>query len=69
MISRSALKEFARSLGFDPADVKRIEITPHLVTVTTYQKRDENGHRYAVGDGVATVTTEIRVQRDEEAST
>lgn len=61
-VPRAVITDLVEALGFAPDDVCRLEITPRIVSVTTF-RLDESGHRFAVdGTRPATVTTEIRIE-------
>lgn len=47
-------------LGLDIADVYRIEMAGNHVTVTEFQC-NEDGHKFAVGDEIATVTYHMEI--------
>lgn len=59
-VSREAVKSFAAALGFDPVDVRSIEIGANTVTVTTY-RRDADGRPIADGPRVAVAITDIPI--------
>jgi hypothetical protein len=53
---------FVESLGPSLDDTASVLIKPDVITVTQY-RRNAAGQRFAVGDRVATVATEIRIER------
>lgn len=66
-ITYAQLAHFAEQiLGVaDTSDVQSIQIESGGITVVEL-RNDEQGHRYAVGDDVATVTTLIAIDRKEQ---
>ena len=67
-ISRTELFAFIRTLGGNPYDTRRVEITPSGVEVTTF-RRDERGHLVGVdGDAATDITTIAIVGSDGDQS-
>lgn len=58
----AAVAQFIEGLGVDVDGVREVPITRDAVTVTE-NRRDEQGHFFAVGSAPASVTTDIRIER------
>lgn len=57
-----AVSAFLEQLGVDADATASVEITPDCVTVCQY-RLNEGGTRYAVGNSVAMVRTDIPIER------
>jgi hypothetical protein len=56
------VSEFLKQLGVDADATASVEITPSCVAVHQF-RLNEDGARYAVGDAVAMVRTDIPIER------
>lgn len=64
-IPRAEVETFLQSLGLEPEqvrDVTSVSIDADRITVRQH-RRDADGHLFAAGDFVASVETEIGIQR------